>query len=284
MFLVTGSNGQLGYELKSCYEDTRVIFTTRAELDITDKIKLESFVKDNDIKVIINCAAYTNVEQAEKNIELCNQVNITAVSNLAEISKKYKILIFQLSTDYVFDGKHYMPYKETDKTNPLSVYGNSKLQSELQLLNNAYSTVILRASWLYSSYGKNFLNTILELVKNKSELNIIYDQIGTPTYAKDLALVIKNILDKILNQNNKLENYKEIYHFSNEGVASWYDFAFEISRLTNSNCKIKPIASKDYKALATRPHYSVLDKSKIKKEYGVDIRHWKDALCDCLKS
>ena len=277
MLLVTGASGQLGMELKKIYGKDKAIFASKNDLDITDNIKLNHFFENNNIMIIINCAAYTNVDEAENNIELCNKVNITGVQNLAKISKKYKILVLHISTDYVYDGENNLPYKETDNTQPLSVYGKSKLQGELELLTLAHSAIIIRSGWLYSKFNKNFVNTILKLSKNKSELNVINDQIGTPTYAYDLAKVISIIIIKINYDYNK----KEIYHFSNEGVASWYDFAYEIIRLSKVNCNINPIASKDYQVLAKRPYYTVLDKSKIKQDFGI---HWSDALTECLIS
>tara|TARA_R110002124_G_scaffold122906_4_gene281579 strand:+ start:5482 stop:6324 length:843 start_codon:yes stop_codon:yes gene_type:complete len=280
MLLVTGASGQLGMELKKIYGKDKAIFASKNDLDITDNIKLNHFFENNNIMIIINCAAYTNVDEAENNIELCNKVNITGVQNLAKISKKYKILVLHISTDYVYDGENNLPYKETDNTQPLSVYGKSKLQGELELLTLAHSAIIIRSGWLYSKFNKNFVNTILKLSKNKSELNVINDQIGTPTYAYDLAKVISIIIIKINYDYNK----KEIYHFSNEGVASWYDFAYEIIRLSKVNCNINPIASKDYQVLAKRPYYTVLDKSKIKQDFGIKIRHWSDALTECLIS
>ena len=285
MFLVTGAKGQLGQEFKKIYTDKEAIFLSKAELDITDIKRLDNYISEKNINVIINCAAYTDVEQAENNIGLCNRINIIGAQNLAEISKKYKILIIHISTDYVYDGKHNVPYKESDSTNPLSVYGKSKLQAENILLELAHSVIIIRAGWLYSEFRKNFVNTILNLAKEKLEINVIYDQIGTPTYALDLANAIFNMLN-IIDKEVKISKYnkKEIYNYSNEGIASWYDFAYEIIRKSNGNCNVMPIAAKDYKTLAKRPYYTVLDKTKIKKDFNIKIRHWSNAVQECLNN
>jgi len=279
MFLVTGANGQLGQELKRIYKDKNIIFVSKEQLDITNEKKLSDFFAINRVELVINCAAYTDVEQAENNIDLCYKANKDAIKNLAKFSKQYNFLIIHISTDYVFDGTNYLPYKESDKVNPISIYGKSKLQGEVELFNNADRAIIIRSSWIYSEFNKNFLKTMLNLADNKKEISVICDQIGTPTYAYDLAKIISEILSKI---DIKNYNKKEIYHFSNEGIASWYDFAYEIMKISNKSCQVNPIKAKSYKTLAKRPYYSVLDKEKIKQDFGIEIRHWKEGLSDCL--
>lgn len=280
MFLVTGANGQLGQEFKKIYKNEKVIFVSKSELDITNENKLSEFFANNQIELVINCAAYTDVEQAENNIDICEQVNVIAIKNLAKLSKKYNFLIVHFSTDYVFDGTNYLPYKETDQPNPISIYGKSKLKGEEVLLDNADKVIIIRSSWIYSEFNKSFLKTMLNLADNKKELNVIYDQIGTPTYAYDLAKAVFEILAKI-----DIKNYykKEIYNYSNEGIASWYDFAYEIIKIANKSCIIKPIKAENYKTIAKRPYYSLLDKEKIKKDFDIKIRHWKEGLIECLQ-
>jgi len=280
MLLITGANGQLGQELKRIYKDKNIIFVSKEQLDITNEQKLSNFFAVNNIDLVINCAAYTDVEQAENNIEVCQKINIEGIKNLAKFSKKHNFFIVHISTDYVFDGTNHLPYKETDKVNPVSVYGKSKLQGEKELFNYADKAIIIRTSWIYSEFSKNFLKKILNLSDNKNEINVICDQIGTPTYAYDLAKVISEILSKI---DIKNYNKKEIYHFSNEGVASWYDFAYEIIKISDKSCQIKPIKAKDYKTLAKRPYYSILDKEKLKSDFSIDIRHWKEGLIECLQ-
>ena len=278
--LVTGSNGQLGSEiqaLSSLYPYT-FYFTCKDALDITQEEALENYVKKNSIDTIINCAAYTAVDKAESNKELADQINHQAVKYLATISKERNIKLIHISTDYVFDGTHHKPYLETDQTNPQGVYGATKLKGEqvLQEINPANS-IILRTSWVYSSYGANFVKTMLRLGKEKESLGVIYDQVGTPTYARDLAKTILDIIPNIQNLN------VEIYHYSSEGVTSWYDFAKEIMRMAKLKCQINPIETYQYPTLAKRPHYSVLNTSKIKKEFDIEIPYWKDSLDECLK-
>lgn len=278
--LVTGVNGQLGSEIKelSIKYPYTFYFTDKYELDITDANKVNSYIQANNIKAIINCAAYTVVDKAESEEELADKINHLAVKNLAKISKENTIKFIHISTDYVFDGKNFRPYIESDSTNPNGIYGQTKLDGEKAILEiNPQNSIIIRTSWVYSLYGNNFVKTMLRLGSEKDQLGVIFDQVGTPTYAKDLAIAILDILPKI--ENNDVE----IYHYSNEGVLSWYDFSKEIMRIAKLDCKIKPIETKEYPTPATRPHYSLLNKSKIKKRFNITIPYWKDGLDDCLQ-
>ncbi len=292
--LVTGVNGQLGSEIRYLVMSEKNIiqhsklniqnynfyFTDRNKLDITNKNKIEEFVNKNNIKIIINCAAYTAVDKAESEKELADLINHKAVEYLANISKQKEILLIHISTDYVFDGKNYKPYTEEDKTNPQGVYGLTKLKGEEAFKNSNAKGIIIRTSWVYSSFGNNFVKTMLRL-KDRGELGVVFDQVGTPTYARDLARVILEIINKHF---NKLNSFKaEIFHFSNEGVCSWYDFAKEIMKIAKIDCTINPIETKDYPTPAKRPFYSVLNKSKIKKEFDINIPYWKDSLNKCLE-
>ena len=274
--LVTGANGQVAKEIKEIVEgDERFIFSSKDKLDITDFKKLEGFLETNNIKTIINCAGYTNVDKAESEKELALKVNFEGVKNLAELSRKFNIKLIHLSTDYVFDGKNYKPYVESDKTNPVNFYGISKLKGEEAIKElNSKNSIIIRTSWVYSKYGNNFVKTILKYSKEKDELNVVYDQIGSPTYSKDLAEVLLLLVEK---------DIYGIYHFSNEGVLSWYDFAKEIVKMAKIDCKINPIESFEYPLPASRPHFSLLNKSKIKKELNIDLPYWKDSLDECLR-
>lgn len=278
--LITGSNGQVGNEIRDfILNDEGVIsgfefyFTDRHILDITDSDAVESYCMKNNIEVIVNCAAYTAVDKAEEDAVTADRVNHLAVKNLAQIAKNNNIKLIHVSTDYVFDGKNYKPYVETDSTNPLSVYGKTKLDGEKSMQEiNPENSIIIRTSWVYSSYGNNFVKTMRRLGRERDTLSVIFDQVGTPTYAKDLAESILEIIPQIKNEK------VEIYHYSNEGVLSWYDFAKEIMRMLNIDCQINPIETKEYPTPAVRPHYSLLNKSKIKKEYNIVIPYWKDSL------
>lgn len=269
--LITGAKGQLGSELSKIIPDA--VLADKEELDITNLEAVKQFVNNNKIDTIVNCVAYTAVDKAEEDEENAYKVNVLGAENLAKTNCK----LIHISTDYVFDGKNCKPYIEDDKTGPLSVYGKTKLESENVVLKNNKQAIVIRTAWLYSTYGNNFVKTMLRLGKEKESLNVVFDQVGTPTYAKDLAEMIKAIIPNIN------EETAGIYHFSNEGVCSWYDFATEIMSLSNLNCKVKPILSIEYPTKATRPHYSVLNKNKIKKTFNVEIRHWKEALMECLK-
>ena len=277
--LVTGAKGQLGSEIceLSANYPHQFFFMDRAELDITDALAVEKFIVNHNINVIVNCAAYTAVDKAETENEKAYAINAVAVKTLASISKKYTIKLIHISTDYVFDGTHCQPYCENNTTNPFSVYGQSKLEGEQAIFEiNPKNAIIIRTSWVYSSYGNNFVKTMLRLAKERESLNVIYDQIGTPTYAKDLAYTILELLPKIENKT------VEIYHYSNEGVTSWYDFAKEIIALAHLSCKIDSITTVEYPLPAKRPYYSLLNKAKIKKAFGITIPYWKESLKACL--
>ena len=278
--LVTGSNGQLGSDIKELSIDYKYnfYFTDRDTLDISNPHAITEFVNNNNINTIINCAAYTAVDKAESDIENADKINHLAVKYLAQISKEKNIKLIHISTDYVFDGKNHMPYVETDITNPNGVYGQTKLDGEKAMQEiNPENSIIIRTSWVYSSYGANFVKTMLRLGKEKEQLGVIFDQVGTPTYAGDLAKAILDIISNI--KNGKVE----IYNYSNEGVLSWYDFAKEIMHMTKSTCQVNPIETIEYPTPAKRPHYSLLNKSKIKKEFNITIPYWKDSLDECLQ-
>ncbi len=280
--LVTGASGQLGYEIQQIHTElanSNFIFTDIQDLDITNLEDISCFFERTKIDFIINCAAYTAVDKAEKEIQESRLVNVVAVSYLAEISQKYDIPIIHISTDYVFDGLGNQPINEFASENPASVYGKSKFDGEEILVASYYKHFIIRTSWLYSSHGNNFVKTMLNISKTKKDIKVVYDQIGTPTYAADLASVIITICRNYLEDG--IANYG-IYHYSNEGVASWYDFAHEIFRIKNIECDLSPILSSEYQTLAKRPLYSVLDKTKIKQTFNLKIPHWKDSLRVCL--
>ena len=278
--LITGSNGQVGLELQLLHKkhnNFKWFFTDRSILDITIKSELELFLKKVQIDIIVNCAAFTNVELAEDNFELSDLVNNLAVKNIALLSKKYKIKLIHLSTDAVFNGQSKIPYKEGDICNPLSVYAKTKRRGEEQLISiNPTDSIILRTSWVYSQHGRNFLKTMLQTLVIKDEVDVIYDQIGTPTYAKDLAEVIMKIIPNINNEN------VEIYHYSNAGSASWYDFAEEINLFLQENCKINPIKTEEYFSKVSRPEYCELNKDKIINKFNINIPYWRDSLRNCL--
>lgn len=272
--LVTGSNGQLGSEIKAIadkYHDFRFYFTDVDELDLTDKSAVADFFAQNNINVCINCAAYTAVDKAEDEKELALKINRDAVETLAKNCQKNQSLLVHISTDYVFNGMNYKPYTEEDVPSPESYYGLTKLQGEKAALTND-KTVILRTAWLYSKYGNNFVKTMLRLGREKDKIGVVVDQIGTPTYAGDLAKAILQIV------TNYDEKKGKIYHFSNEGAISWFDFAKAIMMIKQFSCEVNPIESKDFPAKANRPFYSVLNKSKIKKDYQVVIPYWLDSL------
>jgi len=278
--LVTGSKGQVGSEVQelSSNYNYNFFFTSRDEIDITNKEDIKSFCKINNINTIINCAAYTAVDKAESDEINADLVNRKAVKKLALISNELNIKLIHISTDYVFDGKAFRPYCEEFQTNPQSVYGKTKLNGEKELINiNPKNSIIIRTSWVYSFYGNNFVKTMIRLGHEKEELGVIFDQVGTPTYAKDLAKAILDIIPQINNEK------VQIFNFSNEGVLSWYDFAKEIMKIANLDCKINSIETKDYPTPAKIPHYSLLNKSKIKSTFNIEIPYWKDGLDDCLK-
>lgn len=269
--LVTGANGQLGTELKKLIPDA--IFADVDMLDITDLEAVKNFVAGNQIDMIVNCAAYTAVDKAEDEVELAKKVNEDGPRNLALSGAK----IIHVSTDYVFDGLGHKPYTPTDETKPISVYGKTKRAGELAVLENASSAIIIRTAWLYSPYGNNFVKTMRRLGAERETLNVVADQVGTPTYAGDLAQAITEIIPQVK------EGQKGVYHFTNEGVCSWYDFARKIMDLSGLNCQVNPIPSSAYPTKATRPFYSVLSKETIKNDFGIKIAHWEDGLKRCLK-
>jgi len=279
--LVTGSNGQVGSELRMLSKDYEYnfFFTDRVSLDILNEKDVRAFIVKNNIKTIINTAAYTAVDKAEQDALNADKINHLAVKSLATLAKEKDLKLIQISTDYVFDGTNYKPYRENDITNPNGVYGRTKLDGENAMkVVNPLNSIIIRTSWVYSSYGANFVKTMLHLGKERDSLGVIYDQVGTPTYARDLAKVILEILPKISNKK------VEIYNYTNEGVLSWYDFSKEIMRMAKIECKINPIETKDYPTPAKRPHYSLLNKSKIKKKFNLTIPYWKDSLDECIKT
>jgi dTDP-4-dehydrorhamnose reductase len=279
--LVTGSNGQLGSEIKELsgnYPDFSFVYTDVDELDLTDKNALFSFFNNGNFDVCINCAAYTAVDKAEDEEQLAQLINATAAGYLAEVCAQHNALLVHISTDYVFDGKNYKPYLETDIPSPDSAYGRSKLYGEQQVLEKATKAVIIRTSWLYSVFGNNFVKTMLRLGKERDELGVVVDQIGTPTSAADLAKAILDIIKEI-----DEKPIKEIYHYSNEGVISWYDFAKAIMNEARLNCKVNAIESKDFPAKANRPFYSVLNKAKIKSDFNIEVPYWLDSLKNTIK-
>jgi dTDP-4-dehydrorhamnose reductase len=280
--LVTGANGQLGSEIRdiaSGYQNYNFVFSDREELDITNHKAVENFIEVNTITAIINCAAYTAVDKAESEISIANEINHLAIENFARIAKIKGIKLIHISTDYVFDGKGFQPYLTNHPTSPVNIYGETKLKGEQALKAlNPKNSMIIRTSWVYSSFGNNFVKTMLRLGEEKEELNVICDQIGVPTYARDLAHFILNNALKATNTT------VATYHYTNEGVCSWYDFAREIMELGQKDCKVIPIPTSAYPTLAKRPFYSLMDKTSLKKEFQVEISYWKESLRDCMEN
>lgn len=279
--LITGAAGQLGSEIRHISSEypLEFLFTDVSELDITDRDAIRSFVQANPVDAIINCAAYTAVDRAETEIELAYKVNHLAAKYLAEIAKEFKIKFVHVSTDYVFDGQAFRPYEEGSIPNPQSVYGVTKLAGEQAVLElNLPNSIVIRTSWVYSTFGNNFVKTMRRLAAERPELNVVADQVGTPTYARDLAICILDILPSLSNDTT------EIYHFSNEGICSWYDFAVAIMEMSGLDCVVSPIPSTQYPTPAKRPYYSVLNKGKIKADFGINISHWKVSLRHCLQN
>ena len=276
--LITGCNGQLGNEIQKLEKvnPQHTFFNTDvAELDITNQLAIDQFIQENKIDGIINCAAYTAVDKAESNKLLCTALNAEAPAYLAMSIEKRGGWLVQVSTDYVFDGTKHTPYVETDTPCPDSVYGSTKLAGEIAVQKLCKKTMIIRTAWLYSTFGSNFVKTMIRLGKEKSELGVIFDQIGTPTYARDLAVAIMTAVNKGIVPGT--------YHFSNEGVISWYDFTKAIHRIAGINgCHVKPLHTAEYPAPANRPHYSVLDKTKIKDTYGIEVPYWEESLQECI--
>jgi len=274
--LVTGSNGQLGSEIRQLenqYPDFSFTYTDVEELDLTDEKAIDVFLKSTPFDFCINCAAYTAVDKAEDDRELARLINATAVESLSKACASHNTLLVHISTDYVFDGTNYRPYVETDPPSPNSYYGLTKHEGEEAVKRFAGNGLIIRTAWLYSSFGNNFVKTMLRLGKERDTLGVVADQIGTPTYAGDLARAILDILS-----GEKFKSGVEIYHYSNEGVISWYDFAQTIMRESGTSCIVNAIESKDFPAKANRPFYSVLNKAKIKKDFGLKVPYWLDSL------
>ena len=281
--LITGSNGQLGSEIRELsrsYNMVNFIFKDLPDLDICNAEVLERFITGHNITAVINCAAYTAVDNAEEDEQIAKKVNSEGVSNIVKALQKVNGKLIHISTDYVFDGDQAIPYKESDRVNPTGVYGETKRAGELAVINGNIDALVIRTSWLYSSYGNNFVQTMLRLGREKETLDVISDQSGTPTYAKDLAKTCLEILCGDSSEN--ISKNGKLYHYSNEGVTSWYDFAKEIMKLGEVHCKVHPIETKDYPTLVKRPQYSVLDKSKIKTDFKLEIPYWKDSLKDCI--
>ncbi|MDO6565137.1 dTDP-4-dehydrorhamnose reductase [Amphritea sp. 1_MG-2023] len=285
--LVTGAKGQLGqsiHDLHGYYSDFDFVFTDVHGLDLSDTNQIKNFLSQNSFNVVINCAAYTAVDEAESDQELAEQINHLAVKTLAEVAKEQNITLIHISTDYVFDGQNYRPYQEQDTTAPRGVYGATKLKGEQAFSNINPNGCMIRTSWVYSEHGNNFVKTMLRLGKEREKLGVIFDQVGTPTYAQDLArailVIISNDDHAAILESSQAED--KVFHFSNEGVCSWYDFAKTIFELSNIDCRVNPIQTKDYPTPASRPHYSVMNKHKIKYTFDLSIPYWKDSLQKCL--
>jgi len=283
--LVIGANGQLGKSVQkivsSAKQNNEFVFVGRGELDLSQEESIASYLNNNKFDIIINCAAYTAVDKAEEEQELANQVNYLAVKQLAEITNKQQAKLMHISTDYVFDGESERPYIETDETNPINIYGKTKLAGEkaIQAIMPT-NAIIIRASWVYSEYGNNFVDTMLRLGKERGELSVVNDQIGSPTYATDLAKIILKIIN---NKNYQAKDQAtEIYHYSNKGKISWYEFAKEIFELADIHCAVKPITTKQYPTPAKRPKNTLMNKAKIAKTFSVGISDWKESLNTCI--
>ena len=276
--LITGCNGQLGNEMQLLEKEdaaNNYFNTDVAELDITNVEAIEQFLAANSIDGIVNCAAYTAVDKAEANEELCTLLNAEAPGYLAHAIEKRGGWMIQISTDYVFDGTQHIPYQEDEDTCPNSVYGRTKLVGEFNVLKLCQQSMVIRTAWLYSTFGNNFVKTMIRLGNERPKLGVVADQIGTPTYARDLARIIMTVISKGIQPG--------IYHFTNEGVASWYDFTKAIHRLAGiSTCHVRPLHTSEYPTAAQRPPYSVLDKTKIKQTYGIEIPYWEESLKECI--
>lgn len=278
--LITGSKGQVGQEFQLLAQkqtEFDFLFVDIEELDITDNQAVKAFFAENGIEVCVNCAAYTAVDKAESAPEIAQKVNVEGAKNLAEACAANNALLIHLSTDYVYHNSQNTPFKEGDPTNPQGVYAQTKLDGDLIALETNPKTIILRTSWVYSTFGHNFVKTMLRLGRERAELSVIFDQIGTPTYARDIAQAILQVASAA----NQSSQYG-VYHFSNEGVSSWYDFAKAIFDIKGIECKVKPIETKDYPTPAKRPPFSVLNKGKIKADFGIEIPHWRESLEACL--
>ena len=278
--LITGANGQLGNEMRVLsaeYPEYSYFFTDVEELNICNEQAVMDYVEDHQIHVIVNCAAYTAVDKAEEDVELCTKLNADAVGYLAKAAEAFGAEFIQISTDYVFDGTAHIPYQETEPTCPNSVYGSTKLAGEQNALTLCTRSMVIRTAWLYSTFGNNFVKTMIRLGRERDSLGVIFDQVGTPTYARDLARAIFAAIRQGVTPG--------IYHFSNEGVCSWYDFTKAIHRLAGiTTCQVKPLHTSEYPTKAKRPHYSVLDKTKIKNTYGIEVPYWMESLGECIKA
>ena len=276
--LITGANGQLGNEMRVLsaeYPEYSYFFTDVEELNICNEQAVMDYVEDHQIHVIVNCAAYTAVDKAEEDVELCTKLNADAVGYLAKAAEAFGAEFIQISTDYVFDGTAHIPYQETEPTCPNSVYGSTKLLGEQNALTLCTRSMVIRTAWLYSTFGNNFVKTMIRLGRERDSLGVIFDQVGTPTYARDLARAIFAAIRQGVTPG--------IYHFSNEGVCSWYDFTKAIHRLAGiTTCNVKPLHTSEYPTKAKRPHYSVLDKTKIKHTYGIEVPYWEESLQKCI--
>ena len=282
--LITGSNGQLGSEIRelsASYKAVNFIFKDLPDLDICNFDEFQNFIIKNNITAVINCAAYTAVDKAEEDEVIAKKVNAEGVSNIVKALQKVNGKLIHISTDYVFNGDHFLPYKESNPVSPIGVYGETKREGELAVINSTLEAIVIRTSWLYSSFGNNFVKTMLRLGAEKEQLGVIFDQVGTPTYARDLAKTCLEILCE--DSSVDISENGSIYHYSNEGIASWYDFAISIMELGGKNCKVNPIQTKDYPTLAKRPQYSVLNKSKIKTDFKIEIPYWRDSLKECIE-
>lgn len=277
MFLITGANGQLGLCLKDLLGQNGAIYTDAADLDITDFAALEAFAEKHSFEAIINCAAYTNVDKAEDEPELAHQINAVGASHLARLAARLQIPLVHVSTDYVFDGTAHTPLREDDPVRPLGVYGQTKREGEEAVLQLAHTAAVVRTAWLYSPYGKNFVKTMLNLGREREEIRVVADQIGTPTYAPHLAQAILQLLPRLV------KGQKELYHFTDEGVASWYDLAYYAVRQAGLKARVLAIATHEYPTKAVRPAFSVLDKSRIKKAFGIVPDHWTKGVDECLE-
>lgn len=285
VILVTGSSGQLGSEFKMLsHQDTEVdfIFTSKEELPVNNEEAVRVFFKKYHPQYCINCAAYTAVDKAESEKDLAFEINAGAAEILAKTCKENNTVLIHISTDYVFDGTATVPYKEDSPTDPQSVYGASKLEGEKRIMETNTGSIIIRTSWVYSSFGKNFVKTMLKLMKERQEISVVNDQIGSPTYAADLAEAIMGIIGKLSIHQSPFTTH-EVYNYSNNGIISWFDFALTIKELTGSHCKINPIPTSQYPTPAKRPAYSVLDKTKIQQAFGIKLKDWKESLVVCLQ-
>ncbi len=283
--LVTGANGQLGSEINAIsndYLDLNLFFADRSSLDITDEQAIEEFLDRHPFQYLINGAAYTAVDKAESEPELAHQINVIGPSLLADACKKRGITLFHYSSDYVYHTEKNIPYLENSETAPKGIYAKTKLEGDLAIMKQGGSTIIFRTSWVYSSFGHNFVKTMLRLGKERDQLSIVFDQIGSPTYARDLAKASLDIIQKIEKGEIPRSQLNGVFHYSNEGVCSWYDFAKAIFNVAQIDCKVIPIESKDYPTPAQRPPFSVLNKSKFKNTFGLEIPYWRDSLKDCL--